>query len=349
MSVIQKLWGLLTPPQQRQSAVVFGLMLISMVMETLSIGLVIPALALMTQGDLQLRYPLLAPWLNSVGNPSPAQLVVAGMLILVTVAAAKALFLGFFAWWQARFVSRLQASLSQRLFAIYLFQPYSFHLQRNSALLIRNVMGQVGVVINVVQQGLMLLAEVFVLLGISILLLIVEPLGALLVVSTLGLAGWGFTHVTHRRLVRWGVARQLHEGLRIQHLQQGLGGAKDVKLLGRESEFLAQYSPHNDGSARVAQHQTTLQALPRLWLELLAVIGLAALVLVMIWQQKPAAARHRQWHPPYPLGQALSGSLARIHQSRLPRTQAQEIFQSTPPDDATGISADPPPVQAIAR
>ena len=47
---------------------------------------------------------------------------------------------------------------------------------------------------------------------------------------------------------------------------------------------------HNDGHARVARRQVTLQALPRLWLELLAVIGLASLVLVMIGQGRPTEA-----------------------------------------------------------
>jgi ABC-type multidrug transport system fused ATPase/permease subunit len=72
--------------------------------------------------------------------------------------------------------------------------------------------------------------------------------------------------------------------LRIQHLQQGLGGAKDVKLLGRESDFLNQYSIHNKESARVNQLNNTVQQLPRIWLELLAVCGLVALVLVMLAQ-----------------------------------------------------------------
>jgi ABC-type multidrug transport system fused ATPase/permease subunit len=70
-------------------------------------------------------------------------------------------------------------------------------------------------------------------------------------------------------------------------LQQGLGGAKDVKLLGRELDFLNQYQTHNVSSARISEHRATLQALPRLWLELLAVTGLAALVLIMVEQGKP--------------------------------------------------------------
>ena len=268
----------------------FGLMLIGMALETLGIGLVIPALALMTHGELAAKYPAIVPWLNALGNPSHERLVIIGMLTLVGVYAVKSLFLVFLAWQLASFVFELQGSLSQRLFIGYLRQPYVFHLLRNSAELIRNTMSQVTGYTIVIQDTLLLLADGLVLLGISVLLITMEPLGALMIASTLGLASWGFNHLTRERLLRWGVAAQLHDGLRIQHLQQGLGAAKDVKLLGRENEFLAQYQLHNAGAAHVGQRRSTLQSLPRLWLELIAVTGLAVLVLVMIGQGKPLEA-----------------------------------------------------------
>lgn len=290
MTVFRKLWYLLDADQRRSAMAMVVLMLIGMVLETLGVGLVIPALALMTQADVASKYPGLAPFLAVLENPSHERLIIAGMLTLVCVYAIKVLFLGFLAWQQARFVFGLQSKLSQRLFSGYLLQPYTFHLQRNSAQLIRNTIGQVADVTNVIQQGLILLTELFVLLGIMALLLAVEPFGALLVIGTLGLAGWGFNRLTRSYILRWGEARQYHEGLRIQYLQEGLGGAKDVKLLGREDDFLSQYQRHNSGSAKVGKRQTALQALPRLWLELLAVAGLAALVMIMIGQGKPVEA-----------------------------------------------------------
>jgi ABC-type multidrug transport system fused ATPase/permease subunit len=78
------------------------------------------------------------------------------------------------------------------------------------------------------------------------------------------------------------LARQYHEGLRLQHLQQGLGGAKDVKVLGREKEFLETYIGHNVESSRMTQFEVTLQLLPKLWLEFLAVTSLAILVMTML-------------------------------------------------------------------
>ena len=290
MTIWKKLWSMLDADERLSAGVLLGLMLIGMLLETLGVGLVIPALALMTQADLPAKYPALAPWLAALGNPSNERLVVGGMLTLTAVYAVKTVFLGFLALWQARFVYNLQARLSTRLFSSYLHQPYTFHLQRNSAQLIRNTTNLVGEVTGVVEQGLMLVTELLVLFGIALLLLLVEPLGALVVVSTLGLAGWTFHRVTRARVLRWGGARQRHEGLRIQHIQQGLGGAKEMKVLGRETQFVIEYEQHNTGSARIGQLQSTLKALPRLWLELLAVTGLAGLVVVMIAQGKPLEA-----------------------------------------------------------
>lgn len=287
MKTSQKLWYLLNHEQRSAAKLLMVLMLIGMVLETLGIGLVIPALAVMTQENIGLRYPVLVPFLTFVGAPSHEQLVIMGMFALVAMYAVKSAFLVFLAWRQAQFAYGLQASISYQLFSGYLRQPYTFHLQRNSAQLIRNTIGQVTDVINVIQQGLMLLTEGLVISGVFLLLLLIEPIGALLVVSTVGGVGWVFQRLARTHLLRWGEARQFHEGLRIQHLQQGLGGAKDVKLLGREDDFLAQYELHNTGSARVGQRQAVLSAIPRLWLELLAVIGLAALVIVMIKQGKP--------------------------------------------------------------
>lgn len=291
LSTTKKIWGLLTPVERRSAVVLLGLMLIGMVLETLGVSLVIPAIALLTQNDFARHYPVIKSALELLGNPSQQSLVIGGMLVLVGVYLIKTLFLALLAWRQARFAFGVQAQLSQRLYAVYLRLPYTFHLQRNSAQLIRNAINEVSLfTFNGILPGMLLLTEGLVLLGLCILLLIVEPLGALIVVGVLGTASLVFHRLTRTRIARWGEARLHHEGLRIQHLQQGLGGIKDVILLGREAEFLEQYRIHNLQCTRMGQLQNTLQQLPRLWLELLAISGLAILVIIMLAQDRELVA-----------------------------------------------------------
>jgi ATP-binding cassette, subfamily B, bacterial PglK len=288
MSTMGRIYRMLTPDQRRSAVILFGMLLIGMGLETLGIGLVIPLLGLLASRDITANYPVLVPLLGALGDPSREQLIVWAMLALVALYGIKTLFLGFLAWQQSRFAFGVQASISQRLFNGYLRQPWAFHLQRNSAQLIRNATTEVSQFTNNgLLPGILLLTECLIVTGIGVLLLVVEPVGALAVILTLGVAAWLFQRATRNHILRWGKTRQHHDGLRLQHLQQGLGGAKDVKLLGREGDFLAQYSIHNLGVARVARRQNTLKQLPRLWLELLAVVGLAGLVLVMLAQGKP--------------------------------------------------------------
>ena len=262
-------------------------MLIGMLFESLGIGMLMPVLAVMTQGDLSGNYPKLVPLFEALGSPSQEQLVVGGMIALAFIYLLKSLYLAFMTWYQMHFAFGVQASLSRNLLDVYLSQPYTFHLQRNSAQLIRNVVTETNLFAQTgLMALLMLMTELIVLLGVGVLLFLIEPLGATLVVCVLGATGWFMHRVTKYRITRWGEERQEHEGFRIQHVQQGLGGIKDVILRGREQDFLSVYNIHNEGSAHAGRRYTTLQAMPRLMLEVLAVSGLVVLVVVMVMQGK---------------------------------------------------------------
>jgi ABC-type multidrug transport system fused ATPase/permease subunit len=286
ISTFSGIGKVLTPAERRGALVLLALMIVGMVLETLCTFLVIPAIALMMQQDLATSYPQLQPVLNTLGNPSQAQLIPRVLLGLVGIYALKNLFLAFLAWRQTRFAFGVQAHLAQRLFTAYLRQPYTFHLQRNSAQLIRNVAGEAGSFTELLVSALLIGTEFLVLAGIATLLLAVEPVGTVIAVLVLGTAAWSFYSLMRSRLTRWGQARQVHDALRLQHLYQGLGGAKDVKLLGREHNFLEQFRLHNVQATRMTQRQSMMQMMPRLWLEFLAVTGLATLVTVMLAQDR---------------------------------------------------------------
>lgn len=287
MPSVRQIHHILSGPERKTAAALLLLMTIGAGLETLGIGLVIPAIAVLTQPDAVSAYPRLAAALSLVGAPSHRQLVVNGMVVLASVFLLKTLFCAFVIWRQTAFSFGLQARLSELLFDIYLRQPYTFHLQRNSAQLIRNVVTEVReLTLHTILPIFLLLTEGLVLIGIATLLVIVQPVGALAVVLVMGMAVWTIHYGTRARVARWGEARQHHDGLRIQHLQQGLGAAKDIKLLGREDEFLAQHRVHNVESARAARLHHTLIELPRLGLEFLAVMGLTVLVLTMLALQR---------------------------------------------------------------
>jgi ABC-type multidrug transport system fused ATPase/permease subunit len=281
MGVLSRIMSLLTQAERCRAWYLLLFMFVGMLLETVSIGLVVPLIGLMMQNDVAIKYPAIAPILSYFNNPSQTQIIVGAMAFLVFVYLMKSGFLAFSIWKQTSFAYKLQQRISEQLFKSYLNQPYTFHLYRNSADLIRNATAEVTLFTLVINALLLLITEVMVLMGVAAILVYIEPVGAVVVVSVLVVSGLFFNRYTRNRVLRWGKARQYHDGLRIQHLQQGLGGVKEVKLYGRENDFLKQFSSHNYESARTNGNQVMVQQFPRLGLEFLAIFGLAILVFIM--------------------------------------------------------------------
>ena len=287
MTLSQKLNFLLSHSQKRQLMILAGLLLIGTLLEMAGLGIIIPALGLMLNSDIGKEYPALQPYLKVLGSPTQIQLIMWGMSTLVLVYILKAGFLMFLSWRQSKFSAELCANLGKDLFLGYLRQPYAFHLQRNSAQLLSNIQTEIVQFSSVSQAAVSLTLEFSVVVGISFMLIIVEPLGALVVTSFLAISAFGFHRLTRNKLMNWGERRQFHAAYSNQHLLQGLGGVKDVKLLNREEYFLKEYNLHNQEFAKIQTRVISLSLIPRLYLELLAVIGLASLIVLMVVQSKP--------------------------------------------------------------
>jgi ABC-type multidrug transport system fused ATPase/permease subunit len=258
-------------------------MVVGMLLEMLGVGLVTLALTGLTGGRSTGPSWLVRHWLGWLGEPAPSRLLLYGLGAVLGVFTFKALFMLFLAWRQAKFVNQLQGDLARRLFTLYLKQPWTFHLQRNSAILIRN-MGEVQSLSYVCMALLGSLTELLTIAGILLLLVWLEPLGALAVGLMTVVATWTLDRLTRSRTTRWGQLRQHHQGACTQHMQQGFGGAKEVKILGRERFFIDQFITHMAAYCRLLERQNVFQQLPRLWYEVIAIASLFLLAVVLVWQ-----------------------------------------------------------------
>ncbi len=254
-------------------------MLIGTFLETFSLGLVVPAVGLLTQSNYLQKFPTMDKFL---GYPTEVQFVVGSMIFLVLVYIFKTAFLIWSLWVQRGYSNSVSTRVGRQLFDIYLRQPYSFHLNRNSSLLIRNSQNSGMLMTGAIDPILAILADTLVTVGLFVLLVVLEPRGTIVTVVIFGLSAWIFRRFTNQRIRRWGEAQNFHKGMILQHLQQGFGGVKDVKILGREDHFVDQYSEHLIGNAVVYRRFSIAQALPRFGLEILTIMGLAVLVTTMV-------------------------------------------------------------------
>lgn len=279
-------WNLLEARQKRGAVVLSVLMLIGAALETIGVGLAIPVLALLAGGGSSELLPRVVR--AALAEQDRSYVVLAGVFVLLFAYLFKAVFRLALIWQQNRFAFQVQWSLSNRMFAAYLQRPWSFHLQHNSASLVQAVTQEVDqFAFGVVVPSLAFVSEALVVTALGALLLLIEPTGGSLVIAVLGVVGYGFHRVTDARADALTIERRRLDRLRFRVLQQGFGGVKEARLLHREGEFIRQFSAAGEQSARIGRYVQTLRDLPRLWIEVLAVAGLAVLVVVMTMRGRP--------------------------------------------------------------
>ena len=187
------------------------------------------------------------------------------------------------AYVEGRILTGASVELADRFLAGYVAMPYLFHTRRGSAELIRNSFSSTeGLRGSVLQPLALLVAEFVLITGLTVLLFVSDPFAATLAAAVLGTAVLVIQRILRPRLRVWG--RLSHEATKgtIESIQQALGGIRDLKLLGREQEFLAAHGRHRRRLARSAYLSAAAASIPRALIELGLVTTIVGVFLVSI-------------------------------------------------------------------
>ena len=275
---IQLLWGLLKSNERKFLYGLFVLMLFGTLLETLSVGLLIPVLAVLTSNTSEIKLPI-GTFHTGIEKNTLIWIVVIGVLGVYVI---KNLFLGVSVWIQRGYLTRLASRIASQILESYIRQPFAYHLRKNSSTLIRNTQDASVIIGGGIEPLLSLVSEGLIVSALLVVLLVVEPIGTLLVVGSLLLATMAFHKLSDRKLQDWGTRRQFEKGQIIRTIQQSLGAIKDIQVLNRENWFIEEHNSHQIKDQTLLRRIITVQSLPRLWLEVMAIGGLTGLVGVML-------------------------------------------------------------------
>lgn len=282
ISFLQQVRHLCNKGDYLKVAALILMMLVGTALEVLSISLVLPVVMSLDEPERLLGNQFLGPILKSIGATDQRAVVMAmsGGLVLAFVLKSAYSVLQ----WRAiyGFIYHRFAALTTRLFDAYIRAPYTFHLQRNSAELNRNINVEMRSVFGgVIQPLFTIVPEALLGLGLLILLLVVHPVGAAAALLLLAVGGLGFMRYARKRLELAGKSRVEHQGHLIRWLGEGLGAIKEVKLLNREAVFVGgiQRSAESIGESLIVNG--LFSQYPRIVVESLGVSAIVILVLLL--------------------------------------------------------------------
>jgi len=289
MNIFKKFWNIIETKYQKNFILLIFCMLLGAALETLGITLIIPLIGIVLSEDFILPEFLLRilPFLEL---STQQEIVVYAVCFFISFYIFKSLYLGLLVYIQTKFAYSIQRNISTRLYRTYLDQSYSFHLNKNSGHIISNTITEsMQFAMAFTSPLLYFLTDIFIILGIFILLLLIEPLGALTILVIFLSGSISFYSFSKDKASKWGEVRQEQEAKRIQTAQQGINGIKDVKLYGFESTFAKYFSTSTHISLTSGRLQTTLQGMPKIFFEFLTVIALSGLILLLSFSDMPSA------------------------------------------------------------
>ena len=252
-------------------------------LEAVGLAAVLPFLALASDPSRVDDVPLLTPAGNALGLRTNPELLTLSCAVLLAVYVVKTSYLTALFAVQNRFVFKHQERLARRLFEGYLASPYPFHLRRNSAELLRNANFSVLIIFTqIVVPMCYVLIEVMVIVVVLTLLFLVAPLATLAAIGCVGGLAAIAQLVLRRRLRGLSREQQGYQAEIIRWVQQGLGGIKETKVLGREPFFAEMYGRGAHGYAEALRRLRFASDAPRVLIEGITLGGLFAFLLVLL-------------------------------------------------------------------
>ena len=283
---IRQLRYLLTQREQRNLLVLFAAMLGGAVLEMGAVGAIPGFVALLTSPD-RVRSHALGRAILDLLPSRPDQMMLAAAAALLVIYIVKNSYVATVTYLQARYALNRQVSISRRLFAAYLHSPYTYHLQRNTAdLLQRTNADAQNIVACFLFPALVMTMECLTATGILLLLLLAEPIISLVALLVLGGATLVFIRIVRARLVHYGLALQHYSAKMIQTINEGLGSLKVTKVFGREAHFLRLFTDYAEQFAEAGKFRQVMNELPRLFLEVCAMVGLLAVAALLLLEHR---------------------------------------------------------------
>ncbi|MCF8026698.1 MAG: ABC transporter ATP-binding protein/permease [Desulfobacteraceae bacterium] len=264
--------------------ILFIMILVTGVLEAVGVASVMPFLSVLSNPEVIQENAYLSLVYNSLGftetNTFLFFLGIGVFLIVVFGLSFKALTEYFL----ARFTHMRNYSLSSRLLHSYLFMPYSWFLNRHSADLGKTILSEVQ---QVIQQALIpsakVIAQGVIVLCLVGMLLLIDPVVALVAAGLLGGSYCGIYLVLRRFLSRIGADRVRANQERFQIAQEAFGGIKEVKAAGLEQGYFCSFL---QPAKRFARHQAANMIagqVPRFVLEALAFGGMLIVILILLY------------------------------------------------------------------
>lgn len=173
-----------------------------------------------------------------------------------------------------------QRKISTRLLKAYMCEPYTFHLNKNVAVLQRSMQEDTNLFATAIIHFMELIIEATVCIVLGAYLFYVSKSITVVIVGLLIICVGIFTSISRKFAKNLGKESQVYKGMLYQWMNQALGGIKEVKILNREKFFSDSYEKYYRKYAKGLRISRLLAAIPKYIVEMVCMSGLLIAIII---------------------------------------------------------------------
>lgn len=288
--LLKRLWNHFSPRRKGQFGLLLGLMVLASFAEILSIGSVLPFLAVLTDPQRIFDFHLTQPLIKALGISTASQLLLpltAAFCITAILAAAIRLLL----LRSSLFLAAATGSdIGYDMYRRTLFQPYSVHVSRNTSEVIDGISIKSTAIANGVVMPLLYIFSSTIMTGLIVgILLILAPETTLIAFGIFGLIYLAVIKLTRKQLLIDSKNIASESTQVIKSLQEGLGGIRDVLIDGTQNTFCRIYQKSDFVLRRSYASSSFISVSPRFAVEALGMLMIATLAYLLAKQPNGVA------------------------------------------------------------
>lgn len=282
MNLLSQIFSILDKNDKFHFFLLLFLIFISMFLEILSIGLIVPIITLVIENDQSFFSEYNFYIFDNFFLLNKETQIILVLAIFALVYFFKSVYLTLLTVYLNSFSYNLKAKISKNLFKSYLNKKFQFYIENNSSKLLRNIKDEPDLfVIQVFKPLLILFVDCFLVIGVVAVLIFYEPLISSLLLLILISMGSIFIKLTNKKITYSGYIRQKNDASRIKIISQAFNSIVEIMILNVRKTIASKYKEPNEKSSNAVKLNTIFQELPRVWLEMTGVTGALILTFVM--------------------------------------------------------------------
>lgn len=282
MKLMKQLFYIFPTKQRWQYAGLFLLQLLETALDFFGVALILPFVNLMINAEQMQSVWWYQIVTKVVGTTDMSSVLLFLTILMAAVYLIKNAFIMFLMWLRINFIGKSKIRMGARMITCYMHKPYTFHLQRNTSEIIRNINGDVNGSYSVISSLFALVSDALIVISLTVYLFAVDYQMTIGVLIALAVCSAIYFLLVRKKVRTIGQKNRKVTAKMYKAIQQAMGGIKEVKIMGREKFFADVYKRCGTESVELSKRYNIIAAIPGRLIETLCMFAILTIVAIKI-------------------------------------------------------------------